>query len=137
MQQRFFDWHVENIFQFGSEIASLRMCDPVLGGGHQSTVAGKPDRVERPQALLIESGNLVESIEGTPMRIAGTVRKLLQLAEHRDIGIRTQQLLHLRQGGDTISVQKPAQNVSGKDGGAHNAVIPPLGRSQRKNYIIK
>jgi hypothetical protein len=31
----------------------------------------------------------------------------------------------LRQGGDAVFAQKPVQNVSGEDGGAHNAVIPP------------
>jgi hypothetical protein len=36
------------------------------------------------------------------MRIAGAVRKLLQLAENGDIGVGAQQLLQLGQGGDTM-----------------------------------
>ena len=76
---------------------------------HQSTVTGEPDRVERPQAPLIETGNLVESVERTPMGVAGTVPKLLQLAENSDVGLRAQQLLQLRQRGDAISAETGAE----------------------------
>jgi hypothetical protein len=90
LQQRLFDWNVENVFQFGSEITSLGLRDLFFRSGHQRTVTGEPDRVERPQAALIERDNLVESIEGTPVRVTGTVRKLLQLAEDGNIGLRAQ-----------------------------------------------
>ena len=81
---------MKNVLQFGGETAGPGPRDAVLRGGHQSAVTGEPDRIERPQAPLIESDNLVESIEGTPMRVTGTVRKLLQLAEDSDVGLRTQ-----------------------------------------------
>ena len=86
-----------------------------------------PDRVERPQATLIEGDNFIERVEGTAVGIAGAVRKLFQLTENSDIGLCTQQLLQLRQGGDAVSAQEPAQHVSGKESGTHNDVIPPYG----------
>ena len=60
------------------------------------------------------------------MGIAGAVGEFPQLAENSDIGFGTQQSLQLRQGGDAIPAQKLPQRNGGKDGGAHNAVIPPL-----------
>ena len=136
LQQGLFDWNMEDVCQFRSEIASLRLRDVVFRSGHQGTVTGEPDRVERPQAPLIETGNLLERVEGASMGVAGVVRKLLQLAKNSDIGLRAQQLLQLRQCGDAISAQELAQHVSGKEGGAHNAVIPPCGLTLRRNYII-
>ena len=124
-QQGFLDWHVENVLQFGTEIARRGPSHTDFRGGHQGAITRKPDRVERPQAALVEAGNFIERVEGTAVGIAGTVGKLLQLAEDCDIGLGTQQLFQLRQGGDAILAQKLPQQVGGKDGRAHNAIVPP------------
>ena len=73
---------MKNVFQFGSEITSLGLRDVFFRSGHQRTVTGEPDRIERPQAALIEGGNFIERVEGAPVGIPGTVLKLLQLAEN-------------------------------------------------------
>ena len=62
--------------------------DEVLRSGHQGAATREPNRVEWPQALLIEAGDLVERVEGAPMGVAGAVGKLLQFAENRDVGLR-------------------------------------------------
>jgi hypothetical protein len=84
-QQGFFDWHVEDVLHFGSKIASRGLSDADFRGGHPGAVTRKPNRVERPQAEFVESGNLIERVEGTAVGIAGAVRQFLELAENGDI----------------------------------------------------
>ena len=86
-QQGLLHWYVEDVFQFGSEIASRGLRDADLRSGHQGTVTRKPNRVERPQATLVKSGDFIECVEGAAVGIAGPVRKLLELAKNGDIGL--------------------------------------------------
>jgi hypothetical protein len=86
-QQGFFDWHVEDVLQLGSEIARRGLSNADFRGGHQGTVTRKPNRVERPQAAFVESGNFIERVERTAVGIAGAVRQLLELAENGDISV--------------------------------------------------
>src|SRR5258708_26175258 len=96
----------------------------------------KPNRVERPHATLIESGDFIKGVKGAAVRIAGTVGKLLQLAKNCDIGLCAEHSLQLRQSGDAILAQKLKQHSGGKDSGAHNAIVPPWKSFNRKNYSI-
>ena len=79
-QQGFLDWHVEDVFQLGSEIASRGLSDADFRGGHQGTVTRKPNRVERPQVELVENSNFIERVERTAVGIAGPVGQFLELA---------------------------------------------------------
>jgi hypothetical protein len=63
MQQRFFNWDVKQLFQFGGEQASRSLIDKSFRCVQQSTVARKPNRVKCPKAILIEVGDIVEGVK--------------------------------------------------------------------------
>jgi hypothetical protein len=96
MAQRLLNFSVQDIGKFMGVVAIGGLLHEGLHGCEQSAVAGKPDGGVRPQSLIIKASDLGQGVEAPTMGIAGEVIKLLQFAEHRQIGVAAERAFQLR-----------------------------------------
>jgi hypothetical protein len=115
---------VERVLQFGNEIAGRRTIHEGLGGIHQSSETGEPNRTMGPQTLPVEACNPVEGVETAPMGVAGSVAQLLQLAEHGERDLRAQSALQIRQSGNFLYPEHAQKRIVGEEGESHNVIVP-------------
>jgi hypothetical protein len=59
LQQRFLDRDVQQILQFGDEVPGGSLMDEGFRSAQQRTVSRKPNRLEHPEAMLIEVGDFL------------------------------------------------------------------------------
>src|ERR1700752_942658 len=103
--------------------------DEGFRSAQQRTVARKPNRLEGPEALLIEVRDLRERIELAAVGVAGVIEEFLEFAKNRDVRLRAQDLLELRQCGDPAPAQELPHRLGGESNGTHNAIVPPPGKA--------
>jgi len=134
MQQGVLHGHVEGGLQFGNEIAARRTVDEGLGGIHQGSMTGEPNRIMGPQTMPVEARDAVEGIESAPMRIAGSIAQLLELSEHGERDLGAQSSLQIGKRGDALSSEQPQKGIGGEKGDSHNIIVPFMLDSNRPNY---
>jgi hypothetical protein len=96
MAQRLLNFGVQDIGKFMGVVAMRGLVHEGLHGCEQSAVARKPDRLVRPQSLIIKASDVGQGVEAPAMGIAGEVIQLLQFAKHRQIGVAAERTFQLR-----------------------------------------
>ena len=71
----------EPVVELVDEVSGFRVVDECLGGCDEGAGAGEADAGERPQAVFVEVGELVERIVAAAMGVAGAGFEVLELAE--------------------------------------------------------
>ena len=132
MAQRLLHFGVQDISQFMGVVAIGGLVDEGLHGCHQSSVAGEPDRFVRPQSAIVKASDLGQRVEAPAMGVAGVVAKLLQLAEHRQIGIGAERAFQINQFGDFVAAEVPAKDRGIEGGRSHNVIVPTDGVLQQE-----
>jgi hypothetical protein len=118
------NFNMENIGQFVGEPTTWGLIDEGFDGGNQSAVTGKPNRIVRPQAKVIEAGSFTEGIVTTAMGIAGEVIEELEFAENGEVGAGPESLFEFGQGGDFVAPQVLAEGLGIEGEWAHNVIVP-------------
>ena len=106
LEQRFFDAHLQDIFQLRDPVPRRGLRDHRFTGFHQGPPLGKPDVVPPPQTLRIKSRQFLKRVETTAMRITAAVAKFSQLAKNGHRGRTSQGLFQFGQGRDLLALQK-------------------------------
>ena len=73
----------EPVVQLVDEVSGFRVVDERLGGCDEGAGAGEADAGERPQAVFVEVGELVEGVVAAAMGVAGAGVEVPELAERR------------------------------------------------------
>ena len=71
----------EPVVQLVDEVSGFRVVDERLGGCDEGAGAGEADAGERPQAVFVEVGELVEGVVAAAMGVAGAGVEVPELAE--------------------------------------------------------
>jgi hypothetical protein len=91
-EKRLLALHVQDGLELAGVISGVGRPDQRLDRRQQRPEPREPHRAERPQPQVIKSGDLIEGVEAAPMRVAGAVGQLGQLAEHGGVGLAAQRL---------------------------------------------
>jgi len=127
LSQRVLHPDVEHVLEFVRGVTGIRLVDQDLAGSQQRPVLREPDRAERPEAELVEPGNLVEGVVLPPMGIAGTRGELVELSEDGGVHRGAQRSLELVQRGDLVLSEQAGQVVGVKGLGSHcRSFAPPV-----------
>jgi hypothetical protein len=124
-QQRFLGPDVQQVIQLLRKMSGRGILDKSLGSIQQSAMAGEPDGLERPQAVLIEVRGFIQRVVTATMGIAGPIGELLQFAEHGDVHFRSQRPLQLRHGSDLAPPERLGQVIGVEGFRSHNVRSPP------------
>ena len=114
----------EPVVQLVDEVSGFRVVDERLGGCDEGAGAGEADAGERPQAVFVEVGELVEGVVAAAMGVAGAGVEVLELAERgapADSG--TEGGHHVGQGSDGLLSEQGDDGVSGELGWSHCGTI--------------
>ena len=114
----------EEVVEFVDEVSGLGVVDERLGGCDEGAGAGEADASERPQAVFVEVGELVERIVAAAMGVAGSGVEVLELAERgapADSG--AERGHHVGQGGDGLLTEQGDDGVGGELGWSHCGTI--------------
>ena len=114
----------EEVVEFVDEVSGLGVVDERLGGCDEGAGAGEADASERPQAVFVEVGELVERIVAAAMGVAGSGVEVLELAERSapaDSG--AERGHHVGQGGDGLLTEQGDDGVGGELGWSHCGTI--------------
>jgi hypothetical protein len=122
--ERILDFGMECVGQFIGEPATRGLIDEGLNGGNESAVAGEPNRLVRPQAVVIEAGSFAEGIVATAMSIAGQVVQELEFAKDGEVGTGAESDLQLGQCGDFVTQEMLADGLGVERGWTHNDIVP-------------
>ena len=71
----------EPVVELVDEVSGFRVVDERLGGCDEGAGAGEADSAERPQAVFVEVGDLVEGVVAAAMGVAGAGVEIPELAE--------------------------------------------------------
>ena len=71
----------EPVVELVDEVSGFRVVDERLGGCDEGAGAGEADAGERPQAVFVEVGELVEGVVAAAMGVAGAGVEVPELAE--------------------------------------------------------
>lgn len=93
-------------------------------GGQQGAVAGKPNGLVGPQAVVVEAGDFAEGVVAAAVSVAGEVVELLELAEDGEAGRPAQGLLEFGQSGDLMTSQVLADQLGVEGERSHNVIVP-------------
>jgi len=115
---------MEYVGQFIGEPATRRLIDEGFNGGNESTVAGEPDGIVRPQAGVVEAGSFAEGIVATAMSIAGQVVQELEFAKDGEVGTGAESGLQLWQSGDFVTQEMLADGLGVEREWTHNDIVP-------------
>src|SRR5271157_1275390 len=94
--------------------------DKSLGRIQQSAVAGEPDGLERPKAVLTEMRGFIQRVVTATMGVAGPIGELLQFAEDGDVHLRSQRPLQLRHGSYLAPSERIGQVLGVEGFRSHN-----------------
>ena len=114
----------EPVVELVDEVSGFRVVDKRLGGCDEGAGAGEADAGERPQAVFVEVGELVERVVAAAMGIAGAGVEVPELAERgapADAG--TEGGHHIGQGGDGLLSEQGDDGVDGELGWSHCGTI--------------
>ena len=117
----------EEVVELVDEVSGLGVVDERLGGGDEGAGAGEADAVERPQAVLVEVGELVEGVVAAAMGVAGVGVEVLELAERgapADSGAESGH--HVGQGGDGLLTEQGDDGVGGELGWSHCGTVTDI-----------
>ena len=106
----------EPVVELVDEVSGFRVVDERLGGCDEGAGAGEADAGERPQAVFVEVGELVEGVVAAAMGVAGAGVEVPELAERgapADSG--TEGGHHVGQGSATVCCRSRATTVSAEN----------------------
>ena len=114
----------EPVVELVDEVSGFRVVDERLGGCDEGAGAGEADAGERPQAVFVEVGELVEGVVAAAMGVAGAGVEVPELAERgapADSG--TEGGHHVGQGSDGLLSEQGDDGVGGELGWSHCGTI--------------
>ena len=124
LAQRVLGADTEQVVQLVDDVSGFGVVDERLGGCDQGAGAGEADPGERPQAALVEVGELVEGVVAAAMRVAGAGVDVLELAERgAPAGAGAERGHHLGQRGDGLVAEQGDDRVGGELGWSHYGTI--------------
>src|SRR5215472_2070826 len=94
---------VQDPSQFGSEVPAGGAMDESFGRGQQGAETGEPNVALRPQAVVVETGDLPQGIESAAMRVAGQVIEGFEFPEDGEVDGGAEGLLEFIEGGDFVT----------------------------------
>ena len=118
----------EPVVELVDDVSGFGIVDERLGGCDERAGAGEADAGERPQAVFVEVGELIERIVAAAMGVAGAGVEVLELAEGgapADAG--TEGGHHVGQRGDGLLAEQGDDGVGGELGWSHCDTITDTG----------
>ena len=117
---------MQQVIQLLGKMSGRGILDKSLGRIQQSAVAGEPDGLVRPQAVLVEVSSFIQRVVTATMGVAGPIGELLQFAEDCDVHLRSQRLLQLRHGSDLAPPERLGQVIGVEGFRSHNVRSLPV-----------
>ena len=114
----------EPVVELVDEVSGFRVVDERLGGRDEGAGAGEADVGERPQAVFVEVGELVEGVVAAAMGVAGAGVEVPELAERgapADSG--TEHGHHVGQGSDGLLSEQGEDSVGRELGWSHCGIL--------------
>ena len=117
---------MQPVIQLFRKVSGQGVLDKSLGRIQQSALAGEPDGLKRPQAVLVEVSGFIQRVISATMGVAGPISELFQFAKYGDIDLRTQRSLQLRHGSDLAASQRLRKIIGMEGFGSHNVRSLPV-----------
>jgi len=106
LQEGIFDFDMQELLEFMSEVALGSGVDEGFQSGKKIAPAREPHRLTGPQTQRIKLWNLGECVEAAPMGVAGAIGEFFQLAKYGCIDGGAQGLLQFGQGSNSLRLQE-------------------------------
>ena len=117
--QRVMHPHAEFFLQLLGEAPGRDAVDEVLESDQQGTVTGETNPFPHPESVVVPPGEFRQRVVPSGMGIAGAVVQLSQPSEHRHPGSRSEDVHHLRQAEDMLSMEGLAESIGGSRARSH------------------
>ena len=79
---------MQQVIQLFRKVSGRGVLDKSLGRIQQSALAGEPDGLKRPQAVLVEVSGFIQRVISAAMGVASPISELFQFAKYGDIDLK-------------------------------------------------
>ena len=124
LTQRVLHFDMQSVGKITGKETLRRAVDEGFHGRQQRAIAGKPNRLMRPETLGVKTRDLGESVVTAAMGITGQIAERLQLAENGKANIGAKSMFQLGKSRDFVAQQILPQKLGIESSGPHNVTIP-------------
>jgi len=117
---------MQNIVEFLNEVTGLGCLYERGRRLDQRPAHREPDLAVRPQAEVIEPGNVIKGVVATTMRIARSAGQFPEFSESGSSGTSAQSRHQLRQGSDSLFADEFGGGIGGVGSWSHYGPFAPL-----------